>query len=121
MSAGAPRHYRGWSTGRLTSARPSNYERAAQSMLAVCPRGTAGDVVPRRQLPVRLPAAKERLRRVSPRVLEYLRATSRRFAMLSTSELKAWLAPARYGAVPGIDMCLPDLEVEMGRSQDVTF
>jgi hypothetical protein len=41
--------------------------------------------------------------------------------MLSTSELKAWLAPTRYGAVPGIDMCLPDLEVEMGRSQDVTF
>src|SRR3982751_3515766 len=59
--------------------------------------------------------------RESPRVLEYSRATSRRFAMLSKAELKAWLAPARYAPAPGVDVCLPGLEVEMGRSQELAF
>src|SRR4051812_7977327 len=59
--------------------------------------------------------------RESPRVLDYLRANSRRFAMLSKAELKAWLAPARYAPVTGIDVCLPGLEVEAVRSQEVAF
>ena len=41
--------------------------------------------------------------------------------MLSKAELKAWLAPARYAPAPGVDVCLPGLEVEMGRSQELAF